>query len=268
MINESPIGVFDSGVGGLSIACKIRDILPNENLLYVADSAHTPYGDKSEAYVYERAVLILQFLIERKVKAVVVACNTVTVSAIQKLRSEFSVPVIGVEPGIKPAVSKTRSGVIGVLATTQTLSSTSFNNLSGTLSETVKIEIQPCPGLVEQVESLELMSQKTRRLVRKYVFPLLDKGADKIVLGCTHYAFLAPLIGEIAGPDIEIINTATAVARETARRLQAERLLSVSDLSGIDEFCSSGAEKIANKQFSQLWGAPVKVHKILSGHQV
>ena len=259
MINGSPIGIFDSGIGGLSIARRIREILPSENLLYIADSAHAPYGDKSEAYIYQRSSSIIEFLLERNAKAVVIACNTATVSSIQKLRANYSIPIVGVEPGVKPAVFKTRSGIIGVLATTQTLKSISFNALASSFSTHVNIEVQPCPGLMEQVEALNLDSEKTEQLIKQYVFPLLAKGADNIVLGCTHYAFLAPIIKKIAGPNIEIINTDLAVAKETARRLETASLLSTSTSPGNNEFWSSGALDVAQKQVSLLWRQPVNV---------
>lgn len=262
MTNESPVGIFDSGVGGLSIARRIREILPNEHLLYIADSAHVPYGEKSDSFIYQRSSAIIDFLLERNVKAVVIACNTATVSSIQKLRSNYSVPIIGVEPGVKPAVFKTGSGIIGVLATAQTIKSVSFNNLAKVFSENVKIEVQPCPGLVEQVEALLLEGEETETLIMKYVLPLLAKGADNIVLGCTHYAFLAPLIRKVAGPGVEIINTDLAVARETARRLEAACLLTTRIEPGTDEFWSSGAVQLSHKQFSYLWGETVHVSQM------
>ncbi|MEH6628348.1 MAG: glutamate racemase [Motiliproteus sp.] len=259
MINGNPIGIFDSGVGGLSIAHRIRELMPNENLLYIADSAHAPYGDKSASYIGQRSSSIIQFLLEQKAKAVVIACNTATVSSIQTLRAKYTVPIIGVEPGVKPAVFKTNSGIVGVLATTQTLKSYSFNELARIFCSNVKIEVQPCPGLVEQVEALNLEGENTEALIKKYVLPLLEKGADKIVLGCTHYAFLAPMIRKVAGPNVEIINTDLAVAKETVRRLEAESLLTTSTAFGYNEFWSSGAQSAARKQFSRLWGESVDV---------
>ena len=262
MINKNPIGIFDSGIGGLSIARQIREILPNENILYIADSAHAPYGDKSESFIYQRSSSIIQFLLERKAKAVVIACNTATVSSIQKLRSIYTVPIVGVEPGVKPAVFKTNSGIIGVLATTQTLKSTAFNDLAKNYSTNVKIEVQPCPGLMEKVEALKLDGDETEALIKKYVIPLLEKGVDNIVLGCTHYAFLAPIIRKVAGPDVEIINTDLAVAKEAARRLEAEFLQTTGTTPGNDEFWTSGDQEVAHKQFSLLWGESVKVQQM------
>lgn len=259
MKNPQAIGIFDSGIGGLSIARRIREILPNENLLYIADSLHAPYGDKTESFIIERSSKIVQFLLNKNVKAVVIACNTATVSSIQTLRSLYAVPIVGVEPGIKPAAFHTHSGVIGVLATTQTLKSMSFNQLARGFSNKVKIEIQACPGLMEQVEALCLEGEETQRLVKQYVHPLLNKGVDHIVLGCTHYAFLAPLIAKIAGPKVAIINTDVAVANEAARRLLVSNLLSQEPTTGNAQFYTSGVVDIARKQCSALWGHPVNV---------
>ncbi len=256
------IGVFDSGVGGLSIASSIRQLLPNEDLIYVADSAFAPYGDKSVAFIEQRASAIITFLIQRKVKAVVVACNTATVSTIHKLRENHTIPIIGVEPGVKPAVLNSNSGIIGVLATTQTLKSSSFSELSRRFAGDVKIEVQACPGLVEQVEALKLDHHETDSLIKTYVSPLLEKGADHIVLGCTHYAYLAPAIQKLAGPDVKIINTATAVTNELIRRLDYEGLLSASNNPGRDEFWSSGHQAVASEQFSLLWGKQVDVFQM------
>jgi glutamate racemase len=262
MINEHAIGIFDSGIGGLSIARQIHQRLPNEHLLYVADSIHAPYGEKSAEYITQRAFAISEFLIKRNVKAIVVACNTATVSSIKALRAQYSLPIIGVEPGVKPAVFNTKTGIVGVLATAQTLKSVSFNDLAKAFSTNVKIEVQPCPGLMEQVETLSLDSVQTEVLVKQYVYPLLEKGADHIVLGCTHYAFLALMIKRIVGPNIEIINTDFAVAKETARRLETANLLSSNNKQGDVEFWSSGIPSVAQRQFSQLWGEPVNVFKM------
>lgn len=262
MINGNPIGIFDSGIGGLSIARRIREILPNENLLYIADSFHAPYGDKSESYIYQRASSIIEFLLAQNAKAIVIACNTATVSSIKELRANYTVPIIGVEPGVKPAVFNTKSGIVGVLATTRTLESTSFNSLAKNFSTHVKIELQACPGLMEQVEALNLDGEKTETLIKQFVTPLLLKGADNIVLGCTHYAFLAPLIQKIAGANVAIINTDLAVAKETARRLGKDTLLSTSNSPGETHFWTSGAADVASKQISLLWGEPVAVLQI------
>lgn len=260
MRKQQPIGIFDSGLGGLSIARRIREILPSEHIIYVADSAFAPYGDKTERFITERSSFIVEFLQKQNAKAIVVACNTATVSSIKVLRAYCDLPIIGVEPGVKPASLNTRSGVIGVLATTQTLKSTSFSELARGVSGTVTIETQACPGLVEAVEGLNLDTEQSAKLVQQYVLPLVKKGADHIVLGCTHYAFLTPLIQRVAGPNINIINTDMAVARETARRLDVARLLSDNTACGSSTFWSSAAPEAVNKQIHQLWGEPVQVY--------
>ncbi|WP_123712074.1 glutamate racemase [Sinobacterium caligoides] len=259
-MTNNPIGIFDSGIGGLSIAQQIRQALPHENLIYLADSAYAPYGDKPTGFIQQRSSKLAQFLLEQhKVKAIVVACNTATVSAIDDLRAQCSIPIIGVEPGIKPAATDSNSGIIGVIATTCTLNSTSFQRLSAQLSAKTTIATQPCPGLVEQVESLQLHNSNTEQLVRKYLSPLIAKGIDSIVLGCTHYAFLEPIIRRVAGPDVSIINTATAISKEVGRRLEALQLLNHSKQLGRDVFWSSSDTNFAYKQFSQLWGHNVDV---------
>ncbi len=246
------IGVFDSGVGGLSIAQKIRECLPHEDLLYVADSAHAPYGEKSPQAIHQRCRLIIEFLLAKKVKLVVIACNTATVAAIKELREEFSIPIVGVEPGVKMAIEN-RVVKVGVLATTQTITSPLFNDLVARHEGLITVELQACPGWVEQVEALQLNSAKTETLINKYVNPLIEKGVDKIVLGCTHYAFLAPLIKGVAGDNIKVINTATPVALEVARRLDTECLISKGTTVGNETFYSSGDLNLASRQIKILW---------------
>lgn len=262
MKNINPIGIFDSGVGGLSVARHIRKELPGENLLYVADSFHAPYGSKPQEFIERRSIKLVEFLLEKKAKAIVVACNTATVSAIQQLRSIYSVPIIGIEPGVKPATLTSKTKVVGVLATTQTVNSKAFNYLAKRFTSEIKIEVQACPGLVEQVEICNLHGDETKALIRQYVHPLLQKGADTIVLGCTHYAFLIPAIKEIVGSEINVINTAQAVAKEVERRLSTEGLLSLCDDFGSEFFWTSGEESVAKKTISTLWGKTVNVSQI------
>lgn len=262
MSNKNPIGIFDSGIGGLSVAHSIRKELPHENLIYLADSLHAPYGDKTADAIKQRSALMVDFLLQQNVKAVVVACNTATVSAIQSLRSKFSVPIIGIEPGVKPAMLATHNGVIGVLATEQTLMSQSFIQLASRFSADISIEVQACPGLVEQIERSNLNSAETNELVKKYLRPLLQKGADTIVLGCTHYAFLSPLIKKIAGKGVEIINTHDAVAKEVLRRVEEEGISTSNPGKGRESFWTSGDTTIASQRFSKFWGQSVTVSQI------
>ncbi|MFA6922373.1 MAG: glutamate racemase, partial [Gallionella sp.] len=216
------IGVFDSGVGGLSVLHHIRRMLPDERLIYVADSAHVPYGDKSAAYIEHRSNTIASFLVSQGADAIVIACNTATAAAAASLRRQFSIPIVGMEPAVKPAVAATKSGVVGVLATIGTLESARFAALLERYAGDVQIVTQGCPGLVEQVEKGELHSTETRHLIERYTAPLLEKGADTLILGCTHYPYLASLIREVAGEHITLVDTGEAVARHLQHRVISE----------------------------------------------
>jgi glutamate racemase len=255
----NPIGVFDSGVGGLSVLREIRRELPSEDLLYVADSGHAPYGEKSTELIEARSVAIVEFLLSQHAKAIVVACNTATGVAIQRLRARFTVPIVAMEPAVKPAASITQSGVIGVLATSRTIASDNFAKLHDRFGTDVKILMQACPGLVEQVETGDLSGHKTRVLVEQYVLPLLAQGADTLVLGCTHYPFLASLIREIAGSSVQVIDPSPAIARELHRRLANSGLLSTGGRAGAEQFWSSAATSKTKQVISQLWQGNVEV---------
>ncbi|NOT11468.1 MAG: glutamate racemase [Methylococcaceae bacterium] len=264
-VNAKPVGVFDSGVGGLSVLQEIRRALPQENLLYVADSAYAPYGEKASQFIEERSIAITEFLISRQAKAIVVACNTATGVAVASLRARFSLPIIAMEPAVKPAVANTKSGVIGVLATSRTLSSNNFTNLFNRYGADVEILMQACPGLVEQVEAGDLMSEDTRKLLERYLAPALSRGADTIVLGCTHYPFLKVLIEEIAGPNVSVIDPSPAIARELRRRLNNANLLSVASDAGFDQFWTSHEPERVESVISQLWREPVDVWSMADG---
>ena len=261
MTNNNPIGVFDSGIGGLSIAKKVRDILKNENIIYVADTRHAPYGEKSDEFICQRAIEISDFLIERGAKAILVACNTATTSAIQKLRATHNIPFIGVEPGTKPAALNSKCGKVGVLATSRTLVTESFERLVKRTSGPVSVELQACPELVLQVEALNFDGVETIEAVNKYLAPLLQKGVDHIVLGCTHFNYLETTIAKAAGPAIKIVNTAQAVANEVLRQLEKNDILNGSDEIGNNEFWTSGSTLIFSEQIETLWGECVEVHR-------
>lgn len=262
MAANHPIGIFDSGVGGLSVLREIRRELPGEDLLYVADSSYAPYGDKSAQLIEARAIAIVEFLIGQNAKAVVVACNTATGVAVKLLRARFAVPIVAMEPAVKPAVTHTKSGVIGVLATSRTIASDNFARLHNRFGADAKILMQSCPGLVEQVELGDLSSDKTRALIARYVTPLLEQNADTIVLGCTHYPFLASLIREIAGPTVAVIDPSAAIARELRRRLRKADLLSVENKAGTEQFWTSTATRLAQPVIAQLWQADVDVFRL------
>ncbi|OMH38906.1 glutamate racemase [Motiliproteus sp. MSK22-1] len=254
-----PVGIFDSGVGGISIALGVRKILPSEDLLYVADQEFSPYGSKSNTIVEARAEIITTFLSQQGCKAIVVACNTATVNSINRLRTMCSIPIVGVEPGIKPAALQSNTGIIGVLATEKTLSSESFQALRSQFSAAVNIEIQACPRFVELVEKNNLNSVETLKIAEDYVLPLIAKGADHIVLGCTHYSFLTPVIEQIVGDKATIIDTAIPVSLELKRQLSRRDLLNPQDRQGLTKFWSSKASEQASEKISQLWGNKVVV---------
>jgi len=262
MTTSRPIGIFDSGVGGLSVARSIRQILPTENLIYVADQEFSPYGIKSQQIIKSRADTIGAFLHSKDCKAIVVACNTATVNAIDRLRKRYEIPIIGVEPAIKPAALRSTSKVVGVLATEKTLSSIAFNNLKSRFSEQVDIEVTACPRLVELVESHNLNSNEASKVVESYVLPLLSKGADHIVLGCTHFSFLLPAIEKVVRGRASIIDTANPVAVQLKRRLSENGLLNSGGSMGEVEFWSSDHSKNVPNRISQLWGGMVDVYKL------
>jgi glutamate racemase len=255
-----PIGVFDSGVGGLSVLREIRRALPAEALCYVADSAHAPYGERSVGYIEARSRHIIGFLQAQGAKAVVVACNTVTGLVIEHLRAAFpELPLIAIEPAVKPAAQSTRSGVIGLLATRQTVASPGLQRLLQLHASGKQVLLQACPGWVERVERGELSGAETEAAVAHYVQPLLEQGADTLVLGCTHYPFLAPLIRRLAGASVQVLDPAPAVARELARRLAALELLNPAAEAGSERFWSSADPQRIGPVVSALWGAPVEL---------
>jgi len=255
------IGVFDSGVGGLSVLHHIREALPEADLIYVADSGHVPYGDRTAAYIESRSMALTRFLLSQGAEAIVIACNTATAAAAHALRNQFSkIPIIAMEPAIKPAVAATKSDVVGVLATVGTLESARFAALLEKYAGSVKIVTQGCPGLVEVVERGDLYGLDARRLVERYTAPLLAAGADTFILGCTHYPFLAPLIREVAGAEITLIDTGAAVARELKRRVDSELPpCTESGTVGSESFHTSGDVERATRIVSQLWGKDVAV---------
>ncbi len=216
---DGAVGLFDSGVGGLSVLRSVRCLIPTLDLVYIADSLHAPYGEQSEDFIKARTLALGLALERAGVKAIVVACNTATVLAVKALREQTQLPVVAIEPAIKPAVSQTHSGVVGVLATTPTIQSQGVQRLCERYGTNTKILLQACPGLVELVESGQHQSDEVHQLLSHFVEPLIRQGADTLVLGCTHYSFLKDMIGLVAGGGVELIDPADAVARELGRRL-------------------------------------------------
>lgn len=263
MSSAKPIGVFDSGVGGLSVLRAIRQELPSEAFVYVADSGFAPYGDRSHDFVQGRATAVTEILIHEGSKAVVVACNTATGIAVDVLRSRFSdTPIVAIEPAVKPAAARTKSGVVGVLATAGTLASSNLTKLLNKYGVDVQILTQAGTGLVEQVEKGELFGERTQALVERNIRPLIEKGADVLVLGCTHYPFLSAMIQEAAGPGVEIIDPAAAVARELRRRLETAGLLSERGEPGSERFLTTGDPADVGPIMSKLWGKAIDLQKL------
>lgn len=254
MSSNLPIGIFDSGVGGLSVLHHIRELLPNENLIYVADRGHIPYGNKSTQYITERVAAIAGFLLQQQAKAIVVACNTATAAAVHMLRDCHSIPIVGMEPGVKPAIAQSKTGNIGILATEGTLGSGKFRLLLERHANGADLFIKPCHGWVEKVESGLQDDPQTIMMVKETIAPLLAKGVDTLVLGCTHYPFLSKRIREAAGEEVAIIDTGLAVASQLRRRLQEETLLNDSPKRGEESFWCTGPLEEMRQLVNRLWG--------------
>jgi glutamate racemase len=259
---KKPIGIFDSGVGGLSVGLVIREILPEENIVYFADLGFSPYGDKPEATLNARSGYIGDFLANQGCKAIVVACNTATVCTINNLRSKLSIPVVGVEPGIKPAALQSKTGVIGVLATEQTLKSAAFRRLKEKYASMVSIETVACPEFVSLVEGLHHDTEQATDVAFDYILPLLSKGCDQIVLGCTHFSFLRGTLEKVIAGKANIIDTAVPVAKELRRRLCQLDYQNEGNEAPNTEFWTSGDPEKLRETMNNLWGRNVHLSKV------
>ena len=265
-VASAPVGIMDSGAGGLSVWREIRRQLPHETLFYVADTAHIPYGDKPAGYVRARVHAMAEALVARGSKALVVACNTATAAAVESLRERFAIPVVGMEPGLKPAILGSRNGVVGILATESMVRSQRMAQLVQRFAHGKQVIIQPCPGLVEQVERDALHGAETVRLLQRYLQPILEGGADTLVLGCTHYPFLMESICHLAGPGLQIIDTAPAIALRLRSLLAERELLNPVATPGQARFYTTGDPASQAVLFSRLLGLPVEVEALPSLH--
>jgi glutamate racemase len=256
-LKTHPVAVFDSGLGGLTVLRALRGRLPNEDYFYFADTRFLPYGDRPEVFLRERGVLIAQALVKRGAKALVIACNTATAAAAEAIRAAVDLPIVALEPGVKPAVALSKSGVIGVLATTRTLQSERFQRLVGNHAQQHQVIAQACPGLAEAIESLGPDSPEIGRLLDAFVQPLASAGADVVVLGCTHYPWLAEGIARRLPPGTILLDSGDAVAQ------QLERLLAAGDLlgggSGRLSMATSGVPQQAIVTVDRLLGAKIDV---------
>ena len=223
------IGVFDSGVGGLSVWREIAAQLPDEGSVYFADQGHIPYGPRPMQEIRAFSEAIARFLLGLGCNIIVVACNTASAAALTYLRVTFlGVPFVGMEPAVKPAVQTTRAGRVGVMATPATFQGELFASVVERFARSVQLVKQVCPGLVEQVESGRLDTPDTEALLREYLAPMMSAGVDTIVLGCTHYPFLAPAIQRIVGPGVSVVDPSPAIARQVGRLMEQRGLLSAS----------------------------------------
>jgi len=240
---------------------EIHAALPAESVYYVADSAHAPWGDKPPSFVRDRGLKISHFLIAKGVKAIVIGSNTGTAGSAEALRAALEIPVVGIEPGIKPAVAATKTGVVGAIVPAAVGGSDRLASLLDRFGSDVKVIVQPVPGVVEHIEAADLDGPELRSMLEGYVRPMLDAGADTIVLGSTHYVFLKPILKEIAGSHVTLIETGAAVARRLGSVLE-ERGLRAGGGSGDERFWTSGDAETSQRVMTSLLGRPVRVEKL------
>lgn len=269
--SDAPIGVFDSGIGGLSVLRHMQRVLPNEHFIYFADAGFAPYGDKPPTAISARSLAVAEFLSSKGIKALVVACNSATATAIDSIRVNYpGLVVIGIEPGLRPAAQQTRTGTVGVLATAATLSSARFNTLRVQIeseAKHVRFIARACTGLADQIEKGELRSTGTMQLLQRHITPLISEGADTLVLGCTHYPFVRPAIESLLGKNaafVSILDTAEAVTKQLLKRLAECSSLRVKTDTGHLQVFTTGNETTIHEAFSRLLGMNVYAQRIKS----
>lgn len=243
-MSKQPIGIFDSGVGGTSIWKEIHALLPHENTIYLADSANAPYGLKGKDKIIELSIKNTEYLIDQGCKIIVVACNTATTNAISLLRAKYNIPFIGIEPAIKPAALQTKTNSVGILATKGTLSSELFSKTSGLFASNIKVIEQVGEGIVELIEAGKVYSDDMRQLLTKHLKPMIDANIDYLVLGCTHYPYLMPLLLEILPKQVKIIDSGAAVARQTKAVLENHGLLNMETDTPENTFFTNGNPEV------------------------
>jgi glutamate racemase len=240
-ISTSPIGIFDSGVGGLSVLRAIRAQMPEESVVYFGDQGHIPYGSRPMEQIRLFAETIARFLLDQDSKVIVVACNTASAAALKYLRETFpNVPFVGMEPAVKPAAEHTRTGKVGVLATPATFQGALYASVVERFASGVELMQNTCPGLVQQIEQGNLHGAETRQILENALLPMLEKNIDTVVLGCTHYPFVIPLIQEIVGANVRVIDPAPSVAKQVRRVIEVRGLKNDADVRGQVRFYTSG----------------------------
>jgi glutamate racemase len=256
-----PIGVFDSGIGGLSVLKEIISLLPNENILYYADSANCPYGSRPKGQIIKLVTPVIDFLISQHCKMIVIACNTATAAAIDYLRKTYDIIFVGMEPAVKPAAMKSISGHVGILATEGTFRGKLFRETSGKYAKGIELHIQAGKGLVELVEANKADTDEAEALLRKYIEPMLLSGIDRLVLGCTHYPFMINRIKKITGDKVTIDDPSFAVAKRTKDLLTVQQLLNSGNEKLPYKFFINGCPEILEIMLDQITAAKYSIEK-------
>lgn len=252
-MNLNPIGVFDSGVGGLSVLREIRNLMPNEDILYFGDQGHVPYGPRPMEQIQDFSEGITRFLLKERSKIIVVACNTASAAALKYLRQAFpNVQFVGMEPAVKPAAEKTQTGKVGVLATPATFQGALYASVVERFANGVELFQNTCNGLVQQIEKGNLDGEETRKILEGALHPMLEKKIDTVVLGCTHYPFVIPLIEKIVGENVRVIDPAPAVAKQVKRLLEAGEALNQKEQLGSTRFMTSGDVEVVKSSLKIL----------------
>ncbi len=263
MSSQKPIGIFDSGVGGLTVLSAVRKLMPYEEIIYFADALHLPYGDKPMEQILRFSKGITEFLRMQECKLIVIACNTASAAALKPLRELYpDFPFVGMEPAVKPAAEQTKTGAVGVLATSATFQGELYNSVVERFATEVEVIRQPCPGLVQQIEAGKLHTHDTEGMLRKWIEPMLVKNIDTLVLGCTHYPFVKELIQKIAGEKVRVIDPAPAVAKQTQRVLEQKDLLIEGTKSADVTYYTSGSAEEFNKVLGMLEMKPGAVLEV------
>ena len=262
--NDSPLGIFDSGVGGLSVLRAIREQMPNESVIYFGDQGHVPYGSRSIEQIQSFSEGITNFLLEQNAKIIVVACNTASAAALKYLREKFpDVQFVGMEPAVKPAAEHTQTGKVGVLATPATFQGALYASVVERFASGVELLQSTCPGLVQEIEQGNLNGEETRKILENALLPMLEKNIDTVVLGCTHYPFVIPLIQRIVGDArrVRVIDPAPSVARQAGRLLEAGRMRSQAQSNGDVKFYTSGDPTVLKSMLPILLGESGEVSR-------
>lgn len=260
---SAPIGIFDSGVGGLSVLRAIRAQMPEESVIYFGDQGHIPYGPRPMQQIRDFSEAITNFLLEQNAKLIVVACNTASAAALKYLREKFpEVSFVGMEPAVKPAAEYTQTGRVGVLATPATFQGALYASVVERFASGVELFQNTCPGLVQEIERGNLEGEETRRVLEDALLPMLEKNIDTVVLGCTHYPFVIPLIQQIVGENVRVIDPAPSVARQVRRVLEAKGMKSESNGRGDVRFYTSGDPEELKSLLSKLLGELGEVEQV------